>query len=118
MEVWERHARTRAVIRDTVSPANQAVVGAGDASRDVARVVSDVSVLCPRSVVRRGNAAEAALSSCLIRRRPSRPIEIGLCGSCMDTRGVDDGALVEGARRSSLEELADWTLWADKVVSF
>jgi uncharacterized protein involved in oxidation of intracellular sulfur len=36
----------------------------------------------------------------------------------MDTRGVDEGALVEGARRSSLEELADWTLWADKVVSF
>lgn len=31
---------------------------------------------------------------------------------------VDEGALVEGARRSSLDELADWTLWADKVVSF
>jgi uncharacterized protein involved in oxidation of intracellular sulfur len=44
--------------------------------------------------------------------------EIGLCGSCMDARGVDEGALVEGARRSSLDELADWTLWADKVVSF
>jgi uncharacterized protein involved in oxidation of intracellular sulfur len=44
--------------------------------------------------------------------------EIGLCGSCMDARGVDDGALVEAARRSSLDELADWTLWAEKVVSF
>jgi uncharacterized protein involved in oxidation of intracellular sulfur len=44
--------------------------------------------------------------------------EIGLCGSCMDARGLDEGALVEGARRSSLDELADWTLWADKVVSF
>jgi uncharacterized protein involved in oxidation of intracellular sulfur len=44
--------------------------------------------------------------------------EIGLCGSCMDARGVDEGALVGGARRSSLDELADWTLWADKVVSF
>lgn len=44
--------------------------------------------------------------------------EIGLCGSCMDARGVDEGALVEGARRSSLDELADWTLWAEKVVSF
>jgi uncharacterized protein involved in oxidation of intracellular sulfur len=33
-------------------------------------------------------------------------------------RGVDEGALVEGARRSSFDELADWTLWADKVVSF
>lgn len=44
--------------------------------------------------------------------------EIGLCGSCMDARAVREGALVEGARRSSLEELADWTLWADKIVSF
>ena len=31
---------------------------------------------------------------------------------------MDEAALVEGARRSSLDELADWTLWADKVVSF
>jgi uncharacterized protein involved in oxidation of intracellular sulfur len=44
--------------------------------------------------------------------------EIGLCGSCMDTRGVDEGALIEGARPSSLDELADCTLWADNVVSF
>lgn len=44
--------------------------------------------------------------------------EIGLCGSCMDARGVDEEGLVEGTRRSGLEELADWTLWADKVVSF
>jgi len=36
----------------------------------------------------------------------------------MDARALSDEALVEGARRSSLEELADWTLWADKVVSF
>ena len=50
MEVLERHARTRAITRDTVSPANQTVAGGGDASRDVARVVSHVSVLCPRIV--------------------------------------------------------------------
>jgi hypothetical protein len=42
--------------------------------RDVARVVSDVSVCVREGVVRRGNAAAAALSSCLIRKRPSRPI--------------------------------------------
>ncbi|HZR92213.1 MAG TPA: DsrE family protein [Gaiellaceae bacterium] len=44
--------------------------------------------------------------------------EVGLCGTCMDARAVDDSRLVEGARRSSLEELTDWTLWADKVVTF
>ena len=26
--------------------------------------------------------------------------------------------LVEGARRSTLEELTDWTLWADKTLTF
>ena len=47
-----------------------------------------------------------------------RGAEVGLCSSCMDARALSDEALVEGARRSSLEELTDWTLWADKVVSF
>lgn len=43
---------------------------------------------------------------------------IGVCGSCMDARGLKPEELVEGVRRSSLEELADWTEWADKVVTF
>src|SRR5213593_52793 len=50
MEVSGRHARTRAITCDTVSAANRPGPDAGDASRDVARVVSDVSVLCPRVV--------------------------------------------------------------------
>lgn len=50
MEVPRRHARTRAIIGDTIPPANSHVLMGGDASRDVARVVSDVSVLCPRIV--------------------------------------------------------------------
>jgi uncharacterized protein involved in oxidation of intracellular sulfur len=44
--------------------------------------------------------------------------EVGLCGTCMDARGADEGRLVAGAHRSSLEELTDWTLWADKVIAF
>jgi uncharacterized protein involved in oxidation of intracellular sulfur len=44
--------------------------------------------------------------------------EIGLCGTCMDARGIREEQLVDGARRSSLEELTDWTLWADKVIPF
>jgi len=44
--------------------------------------------------------------------------EVGLCGTCMDARALDDERIVEGARRSSLDELTDWTLWADQVVTF
>jgi uncharacterized protein involved in oxidation of intracellular sulfur len=44
--------------------------------------------------------------------------EIGVCGSCMDARGLSDAELEEGARRSTLEELAEWVCWADKVLVF
>jgi uncharacterized protein involved in oxidation of intracellular sulfur len=44
--------------------------------------------------------------------------EVGVCGSCMDARGITEEDLVSGTRRSSMEELADWTLWADRVVTF
>ena len=43
---------------------------------------------------------------------------VGVCGSCMDARGIKEAELLEGTRRSSLEELADWTQWADKVLVF
>ena len=44
--------------------------------------------------------------------------EIGCCGACMDARGFTDELLVHGACSSTLEEATDWTIWADKVVSF
>ncbi len=44
--------------------------------------------------------------------------EIGVCGTCMDARGIGEAEVAEGARRSTLEELTDWTLWADKVITF
>jgi uncharacterized protein involved in oxidation of intracellular sulfur len=44
--------------------------------------------------------------------------EAGVCGTCMDARGLVDGELTEGAHRSTLDELTDWTLWADKVLVF
>jgi uncharacterized protein involved in oxidation of intracellular sulfur len=43
---------------------------------------------------------------------------IGVCGSCMDARGLTCEELVDGAKRSNLDELSDWTQWADKVVVF
>lgn len=43
---------------------------------------------------------------------------IGVCGSCMDARGITDAKLVEGAHRSSMDELTSWTIEADKVITF
>jgi uncharacterized protein involved in oxidation of intracellular sulfur len=44
--------------------------------------------------------------------------DVGCCGTCMDTRGLDEAALVAGVRRSTLEELADWVLWAERTLTF
>lgn len=44
--------------------------------------------------------------------------EVGLCGTCMDARGMAVDQVVEGARRSTLKELAEWTVAADKVLVF
>jgi uncharacterized protein involved in oxidation of intracellular sulfur len=44
--------------------------------------------------------------------------QVGLCGTCMDARGLREEQMVDGARRSTLEELTDWTLWADKTLVF
>jgi uncharacterized protein involved in oxidation of intracellular sulfur len=41
-----------------------------------------------------------------------------LCGTCMDARGLDDAALIAGARRSTMDELAAATIAADKVMVF
>lgn len=43
---------------------------------------------------------------------------IGVCGTCMDARGIAAGDLMPGAHRSSLDELPQWTIWADKALVF
>jgi uncharacterized protein involved in oxidation of intracellular sulfur len=43
---------------------------------------------------------------------------IGVCSSCMNTRGIADEELIEGTRRSSMEELTNWTVEVDRVVTF
>jgi uncharacterized protein involved in oxidation of intracellular sulfur len=43
---------------------------------------------------------------------------VGICGSCIDARGIGEEELVPGAGRSSMDELAAWTLEADKVLVF
>ena len=41
-----------------------------------------------------------------------------LCGTCMDARGLNDAELLEGTKRSTLDELAKMTAEADKVLVF
>jgi len=41
-----------------------------------------------------------------------------LCGTCMDARGIGDAEIIDGARRSTIDELANATVEADKVLIF
>ncbi|OJW31004.1 MAG: hypothetical protein BGO51_02880 [Rhodospirillales bacterium 69-11] len=41
-----------------------------------------------------------------------------LCGTCMDARGMTDDDIMEGARRSTMDELAAATAEAEKVFVF
>ncbi|MFH1278299.1 MAG: DsrE family protein [Candidatus Eisenbacteria bacterium] len=54
----------------------------------------------------------------MLRPLARRPGAVGVCGSCMDARGMADSELVENTHRSSMDELTDWTLWADRVLVF
>jgi uncharacterized protein involved in oxidation of intracellular sulfur len=47
-----------------------------------------------------------------------RGAEIGVCGTCIDARGISEAELAEGTRRGTMAQLAEWTLAADKVLVF
>lgn len=44
--------------------------------------------------------------------------KIGVCGTCIDARGLHENDLVEGAFRSTMDELTEWTQWANKLIVF
>lgn len=44
--------------------------------------------------------------------------EVALCGTCMDARGLREDELIEGSKRGTLAQLAEWTAEADKVLVF
>jgi uncharacterized protein involved in oxidation of intracellular sulfur len=45
-------------------------------------------------------------------------VKIGVCGTCIDARGIKAESLVEGAKRSSMDDLTKWTEQADRVLVF
>ncbi len=54
----------------------------------------------------------------MLRSVARRGGEIGVCGTCMDPRGLIDDELVDGCHRSSMDELTKWTQEADRVLVF
>jgi uncharacterized protein involved in oxidation of intracellular sulfur len=54
----------------------------------------------------------------MLKRFTSGIHRVLLCGTCMDGRGLTEGELVEGARRGTMDELAQATARAEKVLVF
>ena len=44
--------------------------------------------------------------------------QIACCGTCLDARGLTKEHLIDEAARSSMDELASWTVGADQVLVF
>lgn len=44
--------------------------------------------------------------------------QVKACGSCIDARGVRGLTLIEGVEPSTMSELCNWTVEADKVLVF
>ncbi|EIT89189.1 DsrE/DsrF/TusD sulfur relay family protein [Mycobacteroides abscessus] len=53
----------------------------------------------------------------MVRGLHSKGISVGCCGICLDARGLGDDDLVPGSSRSSMAQLAEWTVWADQVIN-
>ena len=81
------------------------------------------------SVFLMGDAASCAVASQttpngyynierMLKGLAAKRTRIGICGSCMDARGVKPGFIAEGTKRSSMDELTEWTQEADKVLVF
>lgn len=54
----------------------------------------------------------------MLRRVLSAKGRVLMCGTCLDARGLNADDLLEGAARSTMDELAEATLGADKVMVF
>jgi uncharacterized protein involved in oxidation of intracellular sulfur len=54
----------------------------------------------------------------MLKRLMASDARVLLCGTCMDARGIQQDDLIEGAQRSSMDDLALATLAADKVMAF
>lgn len=48
----------------------------------------------------------------------AQQVDIKLCKTCTDSRGISQSSLIDGIKITTLSELAEWTLMSDKVISF
>jgi sulfur relay (sulfurtransferase) complex TusBCD TusD component (DsrE family) len=58
------------------------------------------------------------LDSNLLQQLAASGVAIAVCGTCMESRGLSEQVLIQGAHRSSMDELGDWVEECEKVFTF
>ncbi len=53
----------------------------------------------------------------MLKSLAERGTVVGALGTCMDARALRYEKFLERAKRSSLDAMTEWTLWADKVLT-
>jgi uncharacterized protein involved in oxidation of intracellular sulfur len=44
--------------------------------------------------------------------------KLALCGTCLDARGIAESEIMQGTQRGTMNQLAEWTVAADRVLVF
>jgi uncharacterized protein involved in oxidation of intracellular sulfur len=88
---------------------------AGQQDQQVRVFLMADAVFCAKSGQK---VPEGYYNTQLMLAQVARRGEVGLCGTCMDARGMAETEMIEGAKRSMLAQLAEWTAAADKVLVF
>jgi uncharacterized protein involved in oxidation of intracellular sulfur len=70
------------------------------------------------SGLRRQSPADASYNVQEMLRTLGPSVSMGACRTCLEARGIDDQALVEGVQRRTLDDLRDRTEEAEKVLVF
>jgi len=45
-------------------------------------------------------------------------VEVDVCGTCIDARGINESDLIDGVHKENMKELASWVQTSHKVLTF
>lgn len=47
-----------------------------------------------------------------------KEVMIGVCGTCIDARGIEEKEIIDGVHKGNMKELAHWVQSSNKILTF
>ncbi|MBN1861151.1 MAG: DsrE family protein [Candidatus Thermoplasmatota archaeon] len=47
-----------------------------------------------------------------------KKVDVGICGTCIDARGIEETELIDGVHKGTMKELASWVRTSEKILTF